>query len=66
MSDGAYVFDYTIGDFEVFVDDANLKARVHSVVTGETLKRFFGEGAWAAARQFADDSYLESRFTKGD
>lgn len=64
MSDGAYVFDYTIGDFEVLVDDVNLRARVHSVVTGETLKRFSGETAWVDARRFADDKYLESRYAK--
>ncbi len=64
MSDGAFVFDYTIGDFEVLVDPENLKARVHSVVTGETLRRFSGEAAWADARRFANDRYLESRYAK--
>jgi hypothetical protein len=58
------VFDYTIGDFEVLVDDVNLRARVHSVVTGETLKRFSGETAWVDARRFANDRYWESRYAE--
>lgn len=48
-------YDYHIGDFQVEVDDDALKAQVTNVSTGQVLRRFSGEFAWADARRFANE-----------
>ena len=40
------------------VDDDALKAQVTYIPTGQILKRFTGEFAWADARRFANDKDL--------
>ena len=54
----AMQYDYHVGDYEVEVDDDTLKARVKYIPTGQILKRFTGEFAWADARRFANDRHL--------
>jgi hypothetical protein len=51
-------YDYHIGDYEVEVDNDALKAQVKYIPTGQILKRFTGEFAWADARRFADDRHV--------
>lgn len=50
-------FDYTIGDFEVFVNAAEHKAVVFDHAKGE-IGRFEGSSAWVDARRLADEQYL--------
>ncbi len=51
-------YDYRVGEYRVEVDDDALKARVTYIPTGQILKRFTGEFAWADARRYANDKDL--------
>jgi hypothetical protein len=51
-------YDYHVGDYQVEVDDDALKAQVTYIPTGQILKRFTGEFAWADARRFAGDKHV--------
>jgi hypothetical protein len=51
-------YDYHVGEYGVEVDDDALKAQVKYIPTGQILKRFTGEFAWADAIRFADDKDL--------
>jgi len=54
----AMQYDYHVGEYGVEVDDDALKAQVKYIPTGQILKRFTGEFAWADAIRFADDKDL--------
>ena len=52
--------DFTIGDYEVRVDDAVLVAQVVYLPSGKPIKQFVGETAWSDARRHASDMYWET------
>ena len=52
-----FVPDYSIGNYEVQVDDEKLVARVVYSPSGKPIVKFTGETAWSRARVHAQDMY---------